>query len=215
MSKLIFDFDDFHCTSPENCLKEIKELVSICPTIKILLFTSTRMKNIPIWSDGLWCTEVKSLIDSGNITLAVHGLMHTTLEFANITKQEALERLVTAENDFNRAGLPFSKIFKGPHWGINVETVEVLKSLGYNTIFDHWNTPKNVIEKIAEYGIQRIVYNIGFESELTKIEELININDGPWYLHGHTHNVCGNGIQESMAKIKSIVSKDSVEFISI
>lgn len=199
--KLVLDYDDFHWKEPENCIISIKELVTRFPSIKINLFTVPKHTNYPLESNKQWCREVKSLIDSGNIQLCTHGLTHSHLEFLNLGTEETIARLDAAHTYFNRAGLPFAKVFKGPNWGINPNTYAALIEKGYTHIFSHQD-----YKPIVKPGIISVFYNWNLKDEFNGKEDLI-------IGHGHTWNVCDNGIAQTLERISNFIESNHPEFL--
>ena len=123
--KLILEYDDFCDQSPENCLNFIEKCVEEIPKIKFNLFTVPKTRGFEI-KDPSWISRVKNLISNKNISICVHGLFHTTEEFKFLSKKEAIFRLKTAMNIFEKNNIDFLKVFRGPQWGINEYTFEAL-----------------------------------------------------------------------------------------
>ncbi len=75
--KIILEYDDFHPDSEVNCLGVVRELVHDFPNILINMFTVPCYKNQPLFENEEWCKEVRNLIKSNNLRLAIHGTYHT------------------------------------------------------------------------------------------------------------------------------------------
>ena len=193
---LVLEFDDLHWKLPENCIESIRTLVEAVPNIKLNFFTVPQHSFIPLHSNPTWCAEIRNLIQQGNIKLAVHGLTHSELEFKIDDKNLINDKLATAESLFDKANLPYTKIFKGPHWGITQTVYDVLLSRGYLAVYSH-DTYKNLSSVL-----KTIFYNWNLkDNPPTNIDTII--------AHGHNLNVCGNGIQDSTAKIIDFINKNN------
>jgi len=199
MKDLIIDFDDLHYRHPENCLRTIEYLVERNPTIKMLFFTIPYLDRQEIGNDERFCNDVREYIDSGHIQLAIHGTYHSSEEFKNLTDTAARMKISLSERLMSEAKLPFIKVFKGPHWGLNRETIEVLKSKDYKAVFSH-----DDYKHLETDGIDFRYYNWNLKDDYQDPGEDLVI------AHGHTHNVCGNGIQETADKILRVLDKEDV-----
>lgn len=190
----VLDYDDFHWKEPENCLVTIKRMIDVIPTIKINLFTSAYYQNNLLSSNIDWCSKVRKLIDSNNIRLCVHGYTHIpTDEFKYYDYEGTLAALNMSETIFQASYLPFLKVFKGPGWGINDNTYKVLIEKGYSHIYvnEHWDFKKY---NIYQDKIKHISYNWNLKDSPPSDCNFINA-------HGHTWNVCSNGISETCSKL--------------
>lgn len=205
--KLVLEFDDLNCHPEVDCLGVIKKLVNLYPKIKLTFFTPAAYKNYPLTSNQKWCDEIRNLIESNNVNLAVHGLYHTQEEFKFIDCSEANSRLEIVENIFNEAKLPFNKIFRSPHWGIQESTYEALINRNYSSVWTHEDY-KWLADKFPE--IKSIYYNWNLKD---KFEDSGAVNEDIVIAHGHSHSVCGNGIGESFDRICDMIDKYNPEFI--
>jgi len=203
--KLLLEFDDLNPHSQVNCINEIRELIKIIPNIKLTFFTSALYEGVPLYQDNEWCYEISKYIKSNNIRLAVHGLAHSPVEeFKRKNKIEALLALNIADAIFKTSKLDYIKVFRGPHWGINEHTYEALLELEYKAIYTHTdyidlaNKNKN---------IKNIFYNWNLK------DNFIDNGDEIIIAHGHTHNVCGNGINETLNRIIKFIKDYNPEFI--
>lgn len=195
---IVLEFDDLHWKMPENCITEIQTLVAAVPDIKLSFFTVPMHSHIPLFANPSWCDKIRTFITSGNIRLAVHGLLHTELEFKIDDKNIIAQKLSKAEYIFYKAGLPFTRVFKGPYWGISKATYDVLADKGYIGVYSH-ETYKHIT------GLTTVFYNWNLkDNPPTNIDTII--------AHGHTHNVCGNGIKESIPKIIEFIKKNNPTF---
>jgi predicted deacetylase len=199
---LILEYDDFHWKYPENCLKTIKKFIEIIPNIKISLFTTPKHSGYKLSSNKEWCEEVKNLINDKNITLGVHGLFHSIEEFKHLSREEAVNKIIDAENEFKECNLPFVKVFRGPHWGINQNTYDALIELNYTHVYTHEDY-KSLAEKNT--NIKNVIYNWNLK-DAPQSNNLFLIG------HGHTHNVCQNGIEETFERVAMFIKENDVEF---
>ena len=206
--KLLLEFDDFNPKRDVNCLSTIQYLVRVFPNIKITLFTSPLYERNPLFSDQQWCRDVLQLIQSDNIRLAVHGLYHTTTEFKHKTYNDASISILLAESIFNHSGLPFIKVFRGPQWGMNNYTIEALIKANYTHIYNHEDSKWLELDFINK--IKFVYYKWTLKDNLP--ENLTTINDVV-VAHGHTHNVCNNGIIESVQKIEDCINNYNPTFL--
>lgn len=199
--KLVLEFDDFNPKAEVNCLDKADELIKQYPNIKLTFFTTALYERVPLFRDKNWCERVKKHIENNNIRLAVHGLYHTVEEFKHKSKEDALLCLLIAESVFKVSKLPFIKLFRGPHWGINENTYEALIELEYKAVFTHFDYE----HLIPKFSIPSVIYNWNLK-DVDCIEKNIVIG------HGHTQNVCGNGIEESYNRICNFINKHNPEF---
>lgn len=198
---LILEYDDFHWKSPENCLSTIQRFVDRFPNIKISLFSTPIHSYLPYRDDLNWCNSVRKLIESGNIHLAVHGIYHDSEEFKHKNFANACYSLKMAEEEFEKSSLPFVKVFRGPHWGINNETYAALECLDYTHIYTHEDY-RHLIT--PERKIKSVIYNWNLKDEAPDLDLLI--------AHGHTHSVCSNGIQETFDKVSTFIENNNPSF---
>lgn len=201
--KIIFEFDDLHWKSPENCLSTIEYLVERVPNIKLSFFCTPQHSNLPLSLNDIWCEKIKKFIDSKNINLYVHGLNHESCEFLHLSEEEALIKLIQAHEEFKKANLTFYKVFRAPYWNINENTYKALQKLNYSHIYSH----EDYKDLSENQKIKTIFYNWNLKDEFKFINHEIII------AHGHTHNTCSNGIFEVKDRIVEFCQKENPEFI--
>lgn len=200
--KLILEFDDFNPRADVNCLASVEALIDIFPDIKLTLFTSPLYEKTPLFSDKEWCNRVRNHIESNNVRLAVHGLYHTTEEFKHKSYEDALLSIKLAEDVFEISDLPYLKVFRGPQWGINDNTYKALEKLNYEAVYTH----EDYKHLIPNYTIKSLIYNWNVkDTDCTSRDLVIG--------HGHTHNVCNNGIQESFVRIVNFINTNKPMFL--
>ena len=200
--KLALEFDDFNPKTEVNCIDKIDTLVQRYPNIKLTFFTPALYERVPLFGNREWCSRVLHHIENNNVRLAVHGLYHTVEEFKQKSKNDALLSIVIAESVFKVAKLPYVKLFRGPHWGINENTYEALIELEYKAVFTHTDY-SHLIPKYPQ--IKSVLYNWNLKDvDCTEKNLIIG--------HGHTQNVCNNGIDESYERICNFIDKNNPEF---
>lgn len=197
---LVLEFDDFHWLHPENCLDSIYYLIKIHPAIKISLFTVPCLRGRNLNENKEWCDNVRKLIESNNIQLCVHGLTHSQEEFKHKNYLQALNSLSIALQIFHSVNLPVAKVFRGPHWGLNEESVKALIDLNFTHIYNHYD-----YKHLYSDNIKFIYYNWNLKDNFLG-------GEGDIIAHGHTHNVCQNGIFESLDQISNFIKMYSPIF---
>lgn len=85
-----------------------------------------------------WCASVRSLVREGRFEIAVHGYFHCNpylfahgQEFVGLDEKEAYERILKAEEIFQRCDIPYVKGFRPPGWGLSAGLIRALKKLNY------------------------------------------------------------------------------------
>lgn len=207
MKKIILEYDDFHWKFPENCLDFLELIINKYPVLKISLFTTPIHSFLPLSQNNEWCKRVKKLIESNNIKLAVHGTYHNQEEFKNVSEEKAIDLLLKSEEEFKKSDLPFLKIFRGPHWGINQNTYNALKKLKYTHVYTHENY-NNLTNENKD--IKNIIYNWNLKDEFS-----INSQSDIIIAHGHTFDTCSNGLEKTFDKIEKLMQYDLIEYHTI
>lgn len=204
IKKLVLEYDDFHYLSPENCLSILDIMIAEFPDIKVSLFAPPALRYMPITYNPEWCSNVRKYIDSGNIVLARHGLTHDYLEFQKMSLDNSIEALKTGDEIFNKASLPYVKVFRGPYWGINKEAVEALNVNGYTHLYNHED--HRAYSKF--FNGKTVYYNWNLKDEEPPDTDLI-------IAHGHTHNTCSNGILETFDRVRRYIENNNPEFLFV
>jgi len=181
--------DDF---SPRNSnFGLLEELKDHYPEFKITLFTTPmeiRWGEVtPITEPKYeaWCNAVKASKDW--MEIAIHGLTHLPMEFAELSYEAARKRIVVAEKMFQNRGIKYAKIFKAPHWEISSEAERAAKDLGFTVVKDHF-------------------YNWNLADDMPDEENII--------AHGHVQMTMGNGLEEVMPKLLSLPTDTNFMFLS-
>ena len=202
MSKtLVLEYDDLTFLDPENCLLQIEELVRRHPDIKLSFFTVPMMRGAPLSHNMEWCNSIRQHIYNENVCLGVHGLMHSQEEFKHLSYTEAALRLRFAEAVFETADLPFERVFRGPHWGLNQESLNAISDAEYTHLYNHED-----YRSLNAESMKVVYYNWNLKDNTPDGEEETII------AHGHTHNVCKNGIEETLDKVSKFIDDYRPEF---
>lgn len=199
--KLILEYDDFCSQDPENCLDILYEMIKEVPHIKFNLFTVSAMRGTE--NDESWLEEVKKLVDKDNVRLCIHGLYHTQLEFENVSEWACKCYFDLIEAYKKQHNMKWLQVFRGPHWGINGITIEQLISRGYTHVYNHEN--HKYLEPLYSDKIKFIYYNQNLKDDIIPQDLII--------AHGHTHNVCDNGIRETKDKVLKFIDQYKPEFM--
>jgi len=208
-TKIALDYDDLTDCGTENCIDQLELMANEYPDIKINLFTIPA-HNARAICDTEWVKRIRSLIDRNNISICLHGLWHSHLEFEDITKDMALFRLKKAVGVLNTHEIPYRKVFKGPNWGINPNTYWALNELGFTHVFNHEDHKmvEDMSPETENNGgkIRTVYYNWNLKDEPPNLPQLI--------VHGHTHDVCSNGIVQTYNRLKTwIQTQDKIEWL--
>lgn len=213
--RIILEFDDFHPDQSVNCLDYAEYLIQRYPRIVINFFTIPKYIGHELYKSKYWCSSVAEHIKNKNICLGVHGLLHTQEEFAQKTYQSAYAALQAADNIFKTSELEYTKVFKGPHWGICGPAMEALTYCKYKYIYSHVKH-KNITDRYLDQ-IKVVHYNWNLKDTFGVYEH--SLSGDICVAHGHTGNVCGNGIGESMSRIVSgidqLMTTDDFQFLRI
>lgn len=193
--KIALEYDDF---SPKNSsfglLEDIKDHY---PNFKVTMFATPweiRWGEMTPITNEKWKPFVdacKIAIEQGWLELAIHGLTHAPMEFAEISSDEAIKRVLVAEKMFSNVGLKTVKIFKAPFWALSEQGEEAIQSADYYIAKDgyyHWNLANPLPENFP--------------------------TDKIMIAHGHVQNTMENGLEETMDKILSLPTDTEFYFLS-
>ena len=211
MKNIILEFDDLHFDDRVDCLSVATELINQNKDIVLNFFVPTIYGGkLIIAAPKDWMTEFKEHIDNGNITIGIHGLDHSTLEFKNLTYEVAVSKIKAAESVLNYCDIKFTKVFRAPQWGINTNTVEALIDLGYTHLYSH--TDYNHITDQYKDKIKIIHYNFNLKDSWPRLENPLQDPDIV-VAHGHTSKYaelnCNNGIWDVKDKVMELSQKFS------
>lgn len=214
MNKIILEWDDLHPNRDVDCLVIAEKLIETVPNIVMNFFVPAQYGGEALYTNREWCGRLRSMIESGNVNVGVHGLLHSTLEFAHKSYQDAVSSIKAAEAIFNAAGLPYQKVFRGPQWGISAPTIEALIDLGYTHLYSHADK-EHVHGQFAD-KIKIVKYNFNFKDEWPAMENPV-VGDTV-VCHGHTSGLsylsCGNSIWNHQQKIIDL-AKSGMEMLSV
>lgn len=202
---IIIEYDDFHWEMPENCLSSIYKIISEFPGIKISLFTIPFLRKKSLYEDRTWCRKVGKLIESGHIEIERHGFLHSTLEFKSEDLIYIREAILLGDSILAKSGLISKKVFRGPYWGISSQAINILNDLGYTHLYNH--VDYSHLDSIFKNKVVYYNWNLADESP-----QAIDPGYGFIVAHGHTHNVCNNGIEESMNRLRDFIYNNDVTF---
>jgi hypothetical protein len=175
---------EFDDFSPQNNLDLLYELVSFFRNFKVTLFT------IP-WFDvsniSEWRNDVVRGINEGWLEIAYHGLTHQEEEFYRLTYDDAMEKIIRMKEEFRRLNIPVVNLFKSPYWASSSDSKKAILDSGLRIV-------------------EVFYFNWNLKDPMPKEERVIG--------HGHIQNEGGNGLQESLDRIKEIPIDAEWEFVS-
>ena len=182
--KIALEYDDF---SPKNTHFELlEELREHYPGFKVTMFIvpwEVRFGEQTPITQPEYAAFVKACKQSTDwLEIAVHGLTHAPMEFAELSEEGARKRLVIGEKMFENREMKIAKIFKAPFWALSKEGKIAAEKLGYKVVEDHyynWNLVDDFPQEVADRGDVIIA-------------------------HGHVQNVVGNGMEETFSKLMKL-----------
>lgn len=213
--KLILEFDDLHFDKDVDCISMIDELVREYPKILLNFFVPAMYGDRPIFLDKEWCERIAGHIKNNNVRVGIHGAFHTTEEF-KCSYEAAISKLKLAETTLGGAGIPYLKCFRGPHWGINEESVQALIDCGYTHLYSHLSYEK--LHRQFEDRIKIVIYNWNLKTEF-KASNMEHYHHKYIVGHGHTSPHaqlnCGNSIFDVVPNIRKVLNEYSVRFLQL
>jgi len=195
--KIALEFDDF---SPRNTsfgvLEDIKDHY---PKFKVTMFTvpwEIRFGEQTPITESKFTPWVEALKKSEDwLEIALHGMTHAPLEFAELSMEAAHKRIVVGQKMFENRGIKLAKVFKAPQWEISQGAIDAANELGFDVCHDHY-------------------YNWNLAEECPFTKEQIEKDDGIIIAHGHVQRVCGNGLEEVAHRILQLPPETEFIFIS-
>lgn len=188
------DLDDF---SPLNHRFDLLfELKKRYPNFKISLFTvpweirlNPNGKGTPITEQQYcpWVKEVKKAQKEGWMEIYLHGFTHNQSEFHRLTYDEAKKRVIVGMKMFENVGIKLTPLFKAPYWQLSKDA-------------------KKAIEDLAVRVVEDGYYNWNIKDQYLSRNKVI--------AHGHVQDVCGNGLDESFARLLSVPQDANWKFLS-
>lgn len=194
--KIAIEYDDFSAVN--HGLPYLETMKEHFPDFKVTLFTVPwevrYCKNIQD-SAPLTLEKFKPVVDAVNkadwIEIALHGLTHAPMEFAELSYEGAMKRLTVGMKMFQNAGVKnFVKIFKAPQWEISAEAKQAAIDMGF---------------KVVEDGY----YNWSLANDEPNADA-----KEPIIAHGHVQDVCDNGLEETMHRILKLPPDTEFIFLS-
>lgn len=182
--RIAFEFDDF---SPKNTHFELLEQIrEHYPTFKVTMFTvpwEVRFgEQTPITQPEYEPFVRACKLSEDWLEIALHGLCHNPMEFAELSEDGARKRIEIGMKMFENRGIKLAPIFKAPFWALSKEGKLAAEKLGLKVVEDHyynWNLADDFPQEAADRGDVIIA-------------------------HGHVQNVTGNGLEEVMFKIMQL-----------
>ena len=142
-------------------------------------------------SDPKFKYWVDAVNDCPWIEIALHGLSHAPMEFAELDYEAAKKRLIVGMRILEHAGIKnFTKIFKAPFWALSTEGKQAAEDLGL---------------KVVEDGYYN--WNLANDNPDAGAKE-------PYIMHGHVQDTCDNGLVETQHRIMSLPSDTEFLFLS-
>lgn len=194
--QVAIEYDDF---SPRNSnfgiLEKFKENY---PDFKVTMFTvpwEVRFgKNIQE-STPVNLPKFKVFAEAVNqcdwIEIALHGLTHSPLEFAELSYEDAVKRITLGMKMFESAGFKnFTMIFKAPQWAISSEAKRAAEDMGFLVLEDGY-------------------YNWNLANDKPNADAV-----EPFIMHGHVQDDCGNGMAETQSVIRKLPVDTEFLFLS-
>lgn len=187
MKKIILDFDDFY--DEADILPDLRNLKEVLPNLKVNLFTIFGKISPELLKEAQGIDWIQ---------LIPHGWNHdTNYEFAYIDYDNMAEAL----KDYAR----FTPVkgFKAPGWQISEEALEALKDNGWWIATQYSDgryngNPDGPFQPPVPAGAK--YYALKEETEYLTI-------------HGHTWEVCGNGIKALWERLIKLPPICEFEFI--
>lgn len=182
--KIALEYDDF---SPRNTRFDLLEkLREHYPTFKVTMFTvpwEVRFGTQTPITEPDYAPFVNAVKASKDwLEVALHGLTHAPMEFAELSHDGATKRLVIGQKMFENRGIDLVKIFKAPFWALSKEAKQAAEDQGFKVVEDHyynWNLADDFPQELADKGVIIIA-------------------------HGHVQDVVGNGMEETFAKLMKL-----------
>lgn len=194
--KVAIEYDDFSPTNSNFGLLEMfKEHY---PNFKVTLFTvpwEIRFGRNIQESTPITLEKFKPFVDAVNscdwIEIALHGLTHAPLEFAELSYEAALKRIVIGMKMFENVGIKnFAKVFKAPQWEISPEAERAAKDMGFVVLHDGY-------------------YNWNLANDKPNGDAV-----EPYIMHGHVQDDCENGMHETQHRILKLPIDSEFMFLS-
>jgi len=194
--KVAIEYDDFGpINSNFGILENFKEHY---PNFKVTMFTvpwEIRFGRNLQESSPITLPKFKPFVDAINecdwIEIALHGLTHAPLEFAELSYKAAMQRIVIGMKMFENVGIKnFAKVFKAPQWEISTEAEQAAKDMGFLVLHDQY-------------------YNWNLANDKPNANAV-----EPYIMHGHVQDDCNNGMEETQHRILKLPVDTEFMFLS-
>lgn len=195
--KIALEYDDF--SGVNHNLGLLEKMHEHFPKFKVTLFlvpwdvqfSRTLQDSAPLTLDKYkpFTEAIKKSEDW--MEVALHGLTHAPLEFAELSREAAYKRIVIGMKLIENVGIKnFAKIFKAPMWAISPEGKEAAESMGF---------------KVVEDGYYN--WNLANDTPNADAKE-------PYILHGHVQDTQENGMEETFFRVMKLPPGTEFMFLS-
>ena len=180
-------------------------------------------KKYNIKDHAVFCDQVCSLLQLGNVELVLHGLYHEVEgrieDFDTESKEDEIKDIQQGLDILSAAKLPRPSTFIPPEWHLSRQAIEALKELNFN-IFES-QTDLDIIQRGKKYLLHPAMsWDQGGDKEKNK--KMVNQNKQLFY--DRAFNVDGNSYghppydpdeaqADQIEMIKYLKEKESYEFI--
>lgn len=213
--KTILEFDDLHPDPSVDCLDLSEQLLRKYPSLILNFFVPACYNGNPLALSKEWCKRLQRLIEDNGICIGVHGYLHTQEEMKHLDYPHAVSTIKASEAILNSAGLPYSKTFRAPHWGLRAPAIEALIDLGYTHLYSHASYD-HLTDPFKE-KIKIVHYNWNLKDEYPTLEN--PLESSICVAHGHTspikHLSCGNSIWDIYSKIEKLIEEENPLFMRL
>jgi hypothetical protein len=194
--KVAIEYDDFSAVN--HNLVVLERMKEHLPNLKVTLFTvpfEIRFCSNLQDSAPLVLPKFKPFVKAINsldwIEIALHGLTHAPMEFAELSYEGAMKRITVGMKMFENAGITnFAKIFKAPQWALSREAKRAAQDMGFVVLEDNYYN-----------------WNLANDEPNADAKE-------PFIMHGHVQETMGNGMEESMHRVLRLSPDTEFLFLS-
>lgn len=222
MRRFILTLDDYSPKPKTDDLFWCDRLIYDFPSIKIDLFVPAacaRLGDDPYYLSGypLWVNKTKKL--PKNYRISVHGLHHrrskkdfkwhvlpesNNNEWEKLSYRQAEVLLNRTEEEFKKAGIKHSKVFRPSGWHIGLNSIKLLIDRGYKIAGSqqYYNKFRNKIPDLNKYWTS---YNWDLIGKCGVKKDI--------YAFGHTSTWTTNCMNEERYNIiKDLLDKETFKF---
>lgn len=177
-----------------------------------------------------WCAAVRGYVAAGKMEVAVHGYYHynpdTVIhgqEFIGLDHAASLDRIRRAEELFAQCGIPFTKGFRPPGWGMSAGLVRALHDMQYHFV-GFSGTPRKLVVPEWIAGMLNVPQNYSikeaFEEAVRQAEKhgIVFMKGHMCYQHGR--ETIENGLndrhfQNARTALRLLHEKFDVRYASL